>query len=107
MRLIECDRCKRQITEGAEEFWSEIKVEGDVYDLCPDCMVLFDAFMSGGVQKEEPKQEAEQKRAPKQPQVDVGKIRSLAKAGWTTKQIAEDVKCSLPTVRKYMEETND
>lgn len=107
MRLIECDRCKRQITAGAEEFWSEIKVEGDVYDLCPDCMVLFDAFMEGGIQKEEPKQEAEQKPAPKQPQVDVGRIRALAKAGWSTKKIAEDVKCSLPTVRKYMEETND
>ena len=61
-------------------------------------------------QKEEtpkikPKAEAKPKAEDKP--IDVGRIRALAKAGWSTKKIAEDVKCSLPTVRKYMEETND
>lgn len=34
-------------------------------------------------------------------QVDLGKMRSLKNAGWSKKDIAEDLKCSMNTVYKY------
>ena len=40
--------------------------------------------------------------APKKPRVDVGKIKALHKAGWTVPKIADEMRLSAPTVRKYL-----
>lgn len=65
--------------------------------------------------QEEPKQEepkkAETKTKPKatkkaQP-IDKGKIGALRKAGWTIAEIADEMKCSQPTVRKILEELKE
>ena len=46
--------------------------------------------------------------APKKPKprvkVDVGKIKALHKAGWTVPKIADEMRLSAPTVRKYLKE---
>lgn len=44
--------------------------------------------------------------APKKPRakVDVGKIKALHKAGWTVPKIADEMRLSAPTVRKYLKE---
>ena len=60
--------------------------------------------------QEEPKKE-EPKAKPKAPKkakpIDKGKIGALRKAGWTIAEIADEMKCSQPTVRKVLEELKE
>ena len=40
----------------------------------------------------------------KKPMVDTGKIKALADAGWSVQKIAEEMRLSGPTIRKYLKE---
>lgn len=68
--------------------------------------------------QEEPKQEEPKKPEPKAEPVkaapkktakpiDKGKIGALRKAGWTVAEIADEMKCSAPTVRKVLSEIQE
>ena len=111
MRIIKCDRCQKDISKQqhigyVNADWAD-PVTGELegnrafegWDFCEDCMKEITDFVrmkpalpksGGGTVKQETK-------------IDTGKIKALAKAGWTTKQIAEEIGCSLPTVRKYLD----
>lgn len=57
--------------------------------------------------EEQPEPEPEPEKteeSPKKPKIDVGRIRALADAGWSVQKIAEDMKISAPTVRRYLKE---
>lgn len=58
--------------------------------------------------KPEPKAESV-KAAPKKTAkpIDKGKIGALRKAGWTVAEIADEMKCSAPTVRKVLSEIQE
>ena len=40
-------------------------------------------------------------------QLDAGKIRALANAGWSQAKIADEMGCSVPTVSKYLKEVKE
>lgn len=59
----------------------------------------------GPEEQPEPEPEPEKtEEPPKKPKIDVGRIRALADAGWSVQKIAEDMKISAPTVRRYLKE---
>lgn len=123
MRIVECDRCHRRIEKGEKIGFVGLGyrdvVTGnrkgdsklDEWDFCPECMEAIAIFVSAVPEpkaetpKIKPKAEAKLKVEAKP--IDVGRIRALAKAGWTAAKIADDVGCSLPTVRKYIKEDEE
>lgn len=63
------------------------------------------------VQPQDEPKKAEPKEKPKATKkakpIDKGKIGALRKAGWTIAEIADEMKCSQPTVRKILEELKE
>ena len=109
MRIIKCDRCGKQTDKQLTELWSELRHNGVVLDLCPNCSELFDLFMRNDI-VEEPKQEPETK----QKKLDTGKLFALYDASWSIKAIADELGVTQQTVRNWLkrrenggEEEND
>lgn len=98
MRIIKCDRCGKQTPQTVDltELWTELDVNGVEYDLCPECAMLFDAFMKA------PKEEPTEEPKPKQAKVDTGKLYALYDAGWKVSAIAEELRVSDQTVRNWL-----
>ena len=110
MRIIECDRCHKRI-ESKDEVgyvaldWRSVK-SGDLagantldsWDFCDECMQEIEEFVRS--KKKETVKPAETKKK----QIDTGRIKALHKAGWSIRKIAEDIGCSEPTVRKYIDD---
>ena len=107
MRIIECDRCHKRI-EKPDRIgyvalnWRDLKTDAltgenptEDLDFCDECMDEITAFISR-------KPAADEIAAPQKKRVDVGKIRALSKAGWSVKNIAEEVGCSEQTVYKHI-----
>ena len=129
MRIVECDRCHKRIEKGQKIGFVGLDyrdaVTGDLegsskldeWDFCQECMEAIAIFVSAvPAPKEEtpkikPKAEvkrpAEVKPKAEAKPIDGGRIRALAKAGWPAAKIADDIGCSLPTVRKYIKEDPD
>lgn len=109
MRIIECDRCHKQIEKP--DVIGHVKITYHAprtdavvsaspthdWDFCEKCMEAIEKFVSAETKK------APEAKAPEtKKKIDVGKIRALAAAGWTLKAIAEEMGCSQPTVSKYL-----
>lgn len=113
-RIIKCDRCGGEIQEGQIGYVSMMQrtKDGDLcgdnpfekYDFCPSCMDMIGQFVSGETPKREKSARAAKPAKEQQKKIDAGKIRALAKAGWTQKAIADEMGCSLPTIRKYIDD---
>lgn len=56
------------------------------------------------VRPEEPAPASDPAPKKSRAKVDVGKIKALHKAGWTVPKIADEMRLSAPTVRKYLKE---
>ena len=120
-RVIKCDRCGTEIEQEQEIGYisvmhrgKEEQLEGDnpfeKLDFCKDCIDAIMRFITtgpaqaakthrGGAAR---KQGATVKQTKKK--VDTGKIKALADAKWTPKQIAEEMHLSTVTVNKYLNE---
>lgn len=102
-----CDKCGKEIQD-------EIFPIGKVFDLCPDCADKFQNVLAGFLnQKEEqPKPEPEKPKkgvkgnggARHKVKLDLGKVGALYAAGWSVKQIAEEMNCSDQTIRNHLNE---
>ena len=110
MRIIECDRCHKRL-EKPEKIgyvalnWRDPRTDElagssptEELDFCDECMDAIANFLSGKPEPE-PEPAPEPDKAVK---VNVGKIRELAENGKSFSEIAKEVGCSYPTVKKYL-----
>ena len=68
----------------------------DIYDKLNENIILGN---------DEPKTEETEKKPQRNRDIDRGKVKALYKAGWKTKEIADECKCSVATVYKIVNET--
>jgi hypothetical protein len=121
MRIIECDRCHKRISNDTEKTgyvnldMRDVRTgdldgsrEFDLWDLCEECMKEIRDFVK---QKSDNKPKATIKRPisadTKYAAITsekIGRIKELVREGKTVKEIAELVGVSDPTVRKYKAE---
>lgn len=105
-----CDKCGVEIqNETYNQMPNEI-------DLCARCQVAFsdllEKFLLGDLDKllTEPEPEKPKKGvkgnggARHKVKPDLGKVGALYAAGWTVKQIAEEMNCSDQTIRNHLNE---
>ena len=110
MRIIECDRCHKKVTDPEKVghvriSWHSARTDELItaaesydWDFCDECMQEIEEFVRS--KKKETVKPAETKKK----QIDTGRIKALHKAGWSIRKIAEDIGCSEPTVRKYIDD---
>ena len=117
-RLIICDRCGKEITGelAGKISWRLTVSLTDLVreemfqhdDYCESCMEEIKQCIAG---RQQPGPEPKPKRkrnpggkmgAPKQ--IDRGKVFALRNAGWTAAKIADEMKCSLGTVKRILQE---
>lgn len=118
-----CDHCGEEIPNGEEEAVKVSTFSDDpgrcLGDLCLKCYEAFTKtiriFMH--VEKEQPEPE-HPKPEPEKPKkgvkgnggarhkvkLDLGKVGALYAAGWSVKQIAEEMHCSEQTIRNHLNE---
>lgn len=114
MRIVKCDRCGKTFPADSDNSgyikmgWRSIR-GADLYidpnpyedfDFCEECMEEIRACV-----ERVPKVEPEKKPVPPSNKLsndDIGKIRALHKAGWSIAKIADEMKLSDPTIRKYI-----
>ena len=94
-----CDKCGKELT-------GEIFQIGKTVELCEACADRFKNVLAGFLSSEKPKPETKkQGGARHRIQLDLGKIGGLYQsAGWSVKQIAEEMKCSEQTIRNHLDE---
>lgn len=116
MRVILCDRCKCLVNKSdLMVVFIKNETNGDKdFELCKECSEKVIEFIKSGIRKTkdvEAKEEAEQaeeevkestrkkkeKKEKKEP-LDMGKVMALYKAGWTYKQIAEEMGTTAGTI---------
>lgn len=106
-----CDRCGKEITAKPLTFQATVRdvkaetmhdIDG-VMDICESCA---DDLMAGIRQliRGEAPEEKTKKKEKKDP-IDQGKIRALAKAGWSAAKIADEMRCSKATVYNVLKPT--
>ena len=78
-----CDKCKRQIKEPNTVL--------DDLDLCEGCMKELRQLIKNWIEPQKPEKK-----------LDDGKMKALRDAGWTFKDIAEEVHCSPQTVINHL-----
>lgn len=112
--LITCDKCGKEI-EGKParvSFYDTTRDTEDAdqalyepdEDFCVDCVAELIALVDNFKPKEKKtEKKVETKKKPKKT-IDRGRVWALYDAGWKTKDIAIDVCCSAPTVRKILSE---
>ena len=116
-RIIKCDRCGGEVNPKKIGYVSmaERGEGGDLagdnpfenMDFCEKCMSQIADFVSGKPAKRtapKPKASEGVDSAGTKRRIDVGKIKSLARAGWSQAKIADEMGCSVPTVAKYLKE---
>ena len=116
-RIIKCDRCGKIFPGDSDNTgyiimgWRSIFSYADEdphpqykdFDFCETCMDEIRDVIEN-VKKPEPVPEKKKPVPPsnKISDVDVGKIRALHNAGWSNAKIADEMKLSDPTIRKYI-----
>lgn len=99
--VIECDRCKKVI-EGRigyiaynfkERKERDLMIDNpyEKYDFCEECMNQIADFINGNETKKKSKGVKESTQKNERKRIDHGKIRALKNAGWTNKDIAQEM----------------
>lgn len=113
-RVIICDRCGKTI-EGArigyiawnwrvkstEEMPAANRYEDK--DFCESCMEEIMTFIDPP-EPEEPKKQAAKNTGGARKKIDRGKVYALRNAGWTNKQIAEEMCCTQSCISNILAE---
>lgn len=128
-RVVICDRCGKTI-EGVRIgsiSWEwlvgpkeEIPMPNpfEHWDFCEDCMNNIRMVIEHKIEAEpvpdpeEQQPDSEPKKRKRNPggkmgapkKIDRGKVFALRKAGWTAAKIADEMKCSLGTVKRILQE---
>lgn len=120
-RIIKCDRCGGEVNPKKIGYVSIMQraetgdLKGDNpfenMDFCENCMTMIADFISAKVATRTKKAKSSQggasRRCMERRQLDAGKIRALANAGWSQAKIADEMGCSVPTVSKYLKEVKE
>lgn len=113
-KIIKCDRCGGEIQEGQLGYVSMMQRSKDgnlcgdnpfeSMDFCPQCMDIIAKFVSGEMPSRETKREIKRttKKPVKKKEPDGPKMKALEKAGWSLDKIADEMGCSITTVKKYL-----
>ena len=111
--VIFCDKCNKEIegkparvgfydtTRDSEDPDQPLYTPGE--DYCVDCVTELIALIDNFKPKPEEKVKKEKKKATPKKKADKGKIWALREAGWTIKDIALDVGCSVGTVHRVLQ----
>ena len=114
MRIIECDRCHKKVTDPEKVghvriTWHSARTDELItaaesydWDFCDECMQEIEEFVRTKAKAGAKQPAAAEKK--KNRRIDTGRIRALHQAGWGIRRIAEDIGCSEPTVRKYIDD---
>lgn len=116
-RIIRCDRCGAEIDQtrgtvgyvviGARDIKTDDVSDDSPYenwDFCDACMQAINAFVCSNEQKPQPNEQKPQKKKTfpgSGPSIDVGQAQALRDAGWPVKKIAEELKTTEPTIRRW------
>lgn len=122
MRVVKCDCCGKELVgrifkfafEIEDEFgniindqendeeWQELQGNVDDKDYCYECAKAISkmTFSQTCEESPEPKEEIPSLKPPKKNDVDWGKACALKTAGWTNKDIADEVHCSVNTINQ-------
>lgn len=118
-RIIKCDRCGGEVNPKKIGYVSIMQraetgdLKGDNpfenMDFCENCMTMIADFISAKVATRTEKAKSSQggASAGAKRRIDVGKIKSLARAGWSQAEIADEMGCSAPTVARYLKEVKE
>ena len=118
-----CDRCGREISKNEHVYYLDIK-QADGYRVsppdvdfeadkfyCKECGTAIERFIAGKDDEPpvepDPEPEPEVEEATEEPkkykkQFDYGKAIALQKAGWSAKEIAEEMGYTVSTLYTYM-----
>lgn len=99
-----CDRCRKEIEEKPLSFQATVRrTETETVDICESCANDLMAGIRQLIRGEA--QEGKTKKKEKKDPIDQGKIRALAKAGWSAAKIADEMRCSKATVYNVLKPT--
>lgn len=133
MRLIRCDRCRKEIQPvltdnrigyvalNIRDLNTDDLIDGNPFehaDFCPGCMKEIEAFIRKAPTQQDPEMSETELinsskggqsgpaagKAKKRPAIDKGKIGALWDGQWSVKAIAEEMKCSDERVRQVLKE---
>lgn len=122
MRMIICDRCRKEIDKdmGIGSICAQVSgVKGTVikmnpyskWDLCPSCMADIQEYIEAPIREREQEEKKEDRKpkavVKKKRGADAEKIRELAASGLAPKDIAAEVGCSTQTVYNHMKEVTN
>lgn len=122
MKVVKCDCCGKELVgrifkfafEIEDEFgniiseqeddkeWQELQGNVDDKDYCFECAKAISkmTFSKTCEESQEPKEENTNLKLPKKNDIDWGKACALKTAGWTNKDIAYEVHCSVNTINQ-------
>lgn len=122
MKVVKCDCCGKELVgrifkfafEIEDEFgniisgqeddkeWQELQGNDDDKDYCFECAKSISkmTFSQTCEESQEPKEEIQNIKLPKKNDIDWGKACALKTAGWTNKDIAYEVHCSVNTINQ-------
>ena len=125
MRVVKCDFCGKELVGRIFKFaseigdgfgsiindqeddkqWQELQCNVDDKDYCFECAKAISKMTFSTTCEESPKPKEEVARPknskiPKKSDVDWGKACALKTAGWTNKDIADEVHCSVNTINQ-------
>ena len=123
MKVVKCDCCGKELVgrifkfafeiedefgniiseQEADKEWQELQGNVDDKDYCFECAKAISKMTFSNICEESPelkKEEISNPKPPKKKDLDWGKACALKTAGWTNKDIAYEVHCSVNTINQ-------